>query len=263
MPGVKSSKALFPFERRDKILELLRRQGQIKIGRDASRLGVSRSTLHRDLEELQRLGLAKRVRGGATVDDGGRLETHFDLRLKANSNKKQEIAKKALKTVRDDSSIFLDHSTTTLYLARQLRERRFRNLIVLTNSLPLAEELGDCKGVRVMLSGGTMEGEFRALSGQYVLDFLKRFNLHQIFASCGAVSMEQGLMTQIPFIYELLPALFQQGLEVNVLVDSSKFHKIGTFVIAPLSSRLRIFSDRELPENLRSALRRTGVQLVV
>ncbi len=253
---------MFPFERRERLLALLRSQDQVQIGRDAARLGVSRSTLHRDLVELEHQGVVRKVRGGATLDQESRFETHFDTRLKVNSAKKLEIAKKALRVIRDDSSIFLDHSSSAHYLARELKEQRFKNLVVISNSLAVAEELGGVKGLQVILTGGMVESEFRALSGRYVVEFLKRFNLHQIFASCGAVSLDQGLMTQMPFIHELLPAVFDLGLEVNMLIDSSKFHKIGTFLLAPLGPRFRIFSNRDLSPALQEGITATGARLV-
>ena len=240
---------MYPFERREKILEKLRNEGRITIQEDARRLGASPVTLHRDLEELEKQGLVKKVHGGAVFTGNPQFETHFDIRLKVNARDKEGIARKAAGVIRDDTSIFLDHSSTVMYLARELKNHHFRNLVLLTNSLAIASELGNEKGIQVILTGGIVQSEFKALSGPWVIETLKRVNLHQIFASVGAVTAEQGLMTQIPFIYEILPAVFQCGGEIHILVDYSKFFKMATYRIAPLvssskSSRIKACLNR-------------------
>ncbi len=254
---------MYPFERREKILSLLHSSGQVNINRDAARLGVSRSTLHRDLRDFESQGLVKKVRGGAKLVDKDHFETHFDLRFRAMSKQKRDIALLAAPVVRDDSAIFLDHSSTTLYLAQELKNRFFRNLTVLTNSMVVAEALGGHRGMQVILTGGLVENEFKALSGRWVVESLKHLNLHQIFASVGAISAERGLMTQIPFISELLPELFRMGGEVNILADSSKFHKVGTFLVGSLAPGLKIFTDANLPDRLRQEVLATGATLIV
>ena len=254
---------MYPFERKEKLLDRLRKEGRITIEEDARRLRVSRITLHRDLQELEGQGLVKKVRGGAVFTGNSQFETHFDLRLKANIREKEEIARKAVGVIRDDTSIFLDHSSTVMVLARELKSHRYRNLVLLTNSLAIASELGGEKGIEVILTGGIVQSEFRALSGQWVVETLKRINLHQIFASVGAVSAEQGLMTQIPFIYETLPAVFQCGGQVNILADHSKFFKMATYRIAPLGSSLTIFTDRGLPKSIRREIEKKGPKVIV
>jgi DeoR family transcriptional regulator, fructose operon transcriptional repressor len=254
---------MYPFERREKILEKLNREGQIKIDPDARLLGVSRATLHRDLEELERQGLVRKVRGGAVFTGSTQFETHFELRIKVNAAEKEEIARRAAGTVQDDTAIFLDHSTSALHLARELRNRHFRNLLLFTNSLAIPSEMAGKAGLQVILTGGVVESEFNALSGWRVIESLKRLNLHQIFASVGALSPELGLMTQIPFIYELLPAVLQFGREINILVDHSKFFKIGTYQIAPLGPSLRIFTDGGLPKALRARIEQRGPKIIL
>ncbi len=254
---------MYPFERREKILERLRVSGRITIGNHARLLGVSISTLHRDLKELEKEGIIRKVRGGAVLAESGRIDTHFDIRMKSRVEQKEEIARKAAAIIRDDSSIFLDHSSTTVFLAREISRRTYRNLIVLTNSLVTPTELMEKKGVQVLLTGGVVEAEFKALSGRWVVDAFQRINLHQIFVSVGAISPEQGLMTQVPFIHELLPALFEGMREINVLVDSSKFHKIGIFQLAPLRPGMTIFTDRELPWETKDQLERKGVKVIL
>jgi DeoR family transcriptional regulator, fructose operon transcriptional repressor len=254
---------MYPFERRERIMERLRNGRQVTVREEMDLLGVSHVTLHRDLAALERQGLIKRVRGGAILLEPLKSNTHFDLRKDVRAKEKQEIAKRAAKFVRDDTSIFLDHSTTILFFAEELRKRSFRNLIILTNSMEIPDEFVEVKGVQVISTGGIVEHEYRAFSGRWVAESLQRINLHQMFVSVGGLSVERGLMTQMPFIREALGDILRSGLQVNVLADSSKFMKIGTFQIAPLDPSFRIFTDSGISKTILAEIRKKGVTVVV
>jgi DeoR/GlpR family transcriptional regulator of sugar metabolism len=262
-PSPREPGRMYAFERKDKTLLQLREHGRITVAREARRLGVSLATLRRDLEDLERQGLIQKVRGGAVLADAARFDTHFDVRMKTAILAKQHIARRSAETVRDDSSIFLDHSTSSVFLARALRARQFRNLIVLTNSLAVPDELGDAKGVEVLLTGGTVQAEFRALSGRRVVEALSWVNLHQAFLSVGAISLDRGLMTQIPFIADIIPDLLRAPQQTNVLADCAKFVKIGAFQVGALRPGLRVFSDPGLARELRAGLEAAGVEVVI
>jgi DeoR/GlpR family transcriptional regulator of sugar metabolism len=253
---------MYAFERRERTLGRLRASGRITVSKEARLLGVSIATLRRDLDELEREGIVRKVRGGAVLAEVSRFETHFDIRMKTAVEAKQEIARKAAETIKDDSAIYLDHSTTCVFLAREIARRRVRNLIVLTNSLVVPNELAEAKHTEIILTGGVVEPEFRALSGRRVTDSLGSLNLHQAFFSVGGLSIERGLMTQIPFIAEIVPHVMRSAAQVTVLADSSKFLRIGAFQLAPLAAGLRIVTDAALPRDVRQALGGVGVELV-
>lgn len=254
---------MYPFERKEKILERLRKTGQININEDAKLFNVSISTLHRDLEDLEKQGLIKKVMGGAVLVNGIQFTTHFDKRLQIQAKEKKAIARKAVRQIQDDTSIYIDHSSTTTYLARELKQRSFKSLLVLTNSLQIPIELGGVQGIQVISTGGAVESEFKALYGRWVVDSLQRINLNQVFISVGAISVKNGLMTQMHFINDLIPELFRRSQRINLLVDSSKFFKICTFQISPLKPSFTIFSDKGLPEEIRMEIEAKGLKLVV
>jgi DeoR/GlpR family transcriptional regulator of sugar metabolism len=254
---------MYPFERLEKIIARIRASGQIKIHEEAEALGVSKATLHRDLDLLEQQGVVEKVRGGAVLRERLKLESHFHLRLKSAVAEKRKIASAAAGSIQDDTSIFLDHSSTVSYLAESLKERSFRNLIVVSNSLVIHTTLAGTHGIKVILTGGAVEPDFQALSGRWVIESFRGFNFHQVFASCGAVTVD-GFMTQTPFIFEILSEIVNTaGVEVNILVDSSKFYKIATFRVAPLKAAAKIYTDSSAPKSLMDKLTAAGTQLIV
>jgi DeoR/GlpR family transcriptional regulator of sugar metabolism len=255
--------SMYPFERKEKILDRLRKIGRIHINEDAKLFNASISTLHRDLEDLEKQGLVKKVVGGAVLLNGIQSETHFDKRLQNQAKEKKAIARNAVQHIQDDTSIFLDHSSTTTYLAREIKQRSYKSLLVLTNSLQIPVELGGIQGIQVISTGGAVESEFKALHGRWVVDSIQRINLNQIFISVGAISVDNGLMTQMHFINDLFPELFRRSQHINVLVDSSKFYKLCTFQISPLKPSFTIFTDKALPEEIRHEIEAKGLKLMI
>jgi DeoR/GlpR family transcriptional regulator of sugar metabolism len=258
-------KQMYPFERKTIILDKLRKNGQITIQDDARSLGISVVTLHRDLEKLAAQGVLRKVRGGAIFTGDSSMGMRFDIRSKVNVSEKEEIARKAAAAIADDTSIFLDHSSTTLFLARELKNRHFHSLLLVTNSLVIPEELAGVKGIQVLLTGGIVESEYKALSGRWVIETLERINLHQVFASAAAISPERGLMTQSPFIHEIFPSIFTRCDRINVLLDHSKFYKIATYPIVPLGPSLIIYSDKglRLPKHVCAEIEKTGAKIII
>ena len=183
--------------------------------------------------------------------------------MQTQSREKKAIAKNAVEYIQDDTSIYLDHSTTTTYLAREIKQRTYKSLLVLTNSLQIPIELGGVQGIQVISTGGAVESEFKAMYGRWVVDSIQRINLNQIFISVGAISVENGLMTQIHFINDLFPELFRRSRHINVLVDSSKFYTLCTFQISPLNPSFTIFTDKGLPEEIRNEIETKGIKLVI
>ena len=93
---------MFPHERREKIIETLRKVGQINVLKDAKLFEISSSTLHRDLAELEKQGHLKKLRGGAVLVDSAQIHSRFDIRLKDNIKNKEKIARNAIKIIKDD-----------------------------------------------------------------------------------------------------------------------------------------------------------------
>ena len=253
---------MYPFERLDKIMDRLREKGRIRVREEADLMGVSNATFHRDLDRLESRGLIDKVRGGAVLRQQIQPDSHFDLRLDVNIKEKKLIARHAVKVIRDDTSIFLDHSTSATFLANELKKRPFRNLIILTNSLAIPDELAGHQGIEVILTGGVVRHDFKAMSGRWVINSFKYINIHQIFAGIGALSCDRGFMTQVHFIQEILAEILTSGPEVNILADATKFHKIGTFQVAPIKTAHRIFTNAVPPKPILEKIQSMGPRIV-
>jgi len=258
---------MIPHQRREKILSEFRRKKTCAVAELSKLLGVSEVTIHRDLANLESNGNIRRVHGGATIADpppgeDPKAEQRVHIRLGMQVEDKMAIAKRAVQLIRDETSIFIDHSSTSIYFAREIRSQAYKNLVIVTNSVKILNELEGVTSVNLISTGGNLQHQWSALGGSIALDFLSRLNFDQIFISCGGISIERGLMTSFPFVLEILKRTSMVAREINLLADSSKFSKMGTFSIMPVTSMTRIITDSKLDPATLDQYKKLGIEII-
>lgn len=259
---------MIPYQRRQKIIEQLQKKKMCSVNELSKFLNVSDTTVHRDLITLKSTGFILKVHGGAVwvednVETNNKVEHRINIRLRREVEEKEEIAKKAAQLVNDETSVFLDHSSTCIYLARELRLKKYQHLVLVTNSVRILDELEGHFTIHVISTGGALQHQWSALAGPYALDFISKLNFEQIFISCGAISTERGLMTSFPFVAEILKKASEVTQEINLLVDSTKFSKMGAFSVMSASQVSRIITDKKIDFSLAEKYRDLGIELII
>jgi DeoR family transcriptional regulator, fructose operon transcriptional repressor len=146
-------------ERHQLIGRRLDGDGHVKIGELAGLLRVSEMTIRRDLDELESLGRARRVRGGAVAAK----PKQFSARHQQNAKAKTTIARKLLEVLPDTGTIALDASTTVHRLLTMVES--VRDLVAVTNGLDTFTALESIPGVTPTLTGGAREPRTGSLVG--------------------------------------------------------------------------------------------------
>jgi DeoR/GlpR family transcriptional regulator of sugar metabolism len=163
---------MVPERRRGAILELARQNSELKVEDIASRFGVSRETVRRDLAQLDARGLLRRVHGGAQKPQTA-AEAPFDKRLIENADAKERIARTAARLFQDGDTLMIDTGSTTQALAQELARRR---LMIITNSVGVARSLYQPGSLaRIHLVGGEYRGETGEMLGSVALDQIQRY----------------------------------------------------------------------------------------
>jgi DeoR/GlpR family transcriptional regulator of sugar metabolism len=247
-------------ERRAFILEEIENRGSATVGGLAKRLSVSEMTIRRELVQLEREGLARRVHGGAVSARGRSFEPPLVLRETQHLEEKALIGKIAADLVAEGDSIALDIGSTTLQVAVNLVRRR--NLTVLTPSLQIANTLANQPDIRLIMPGGIVRHGELSLVGDMARQAIETLFVDRLFLGVGAIDSRNGLTE-----YNWDDALIKQSLirnakEVILVADSSKFEKVAFAKIAPLSVVHMFVTDRVPPSRLREALEKKGVVLV-
>lgn len=249
---------MIPEERREKIIDKIKNNNFYTLDKLKKDFGVSRVTIQRDVNMLEEEGLVDRVHGGVRLrkKDVNKFETRFKTRLCQNYEKKLDIAKKAVNYVNDSTTIFIDASTTCYIFAKELYKKQISDLNLVTNSPALLYEVPDDSKIRVISTGGLLRNDFNMLYGHWVTDFLENIHIDIAFISSAGVSIENGITSSNTELTNILRVVFERSSELNLLVDSSKFNKLGLFKISGIENCTKVitdnFIDKEIIEKFKN-----------
>lgn len=229
-------------ERREKILQLIAGNEEVKIS-DLSRLfDVSEISIRRDLIELELEGLLKRTYGGAISTAKVIQEQSFKEKIGKHLEEKQRIANLAVKMIRKGDTIILDSGTTTLQIARMIKSPQ--ELTIVTPSLPIAEELGAYSGISLILAGGTYNPSYQSLIGPLTVKNIGQFHVNKAFIGVDGLTISHGLTTTNTLQAEVVQVMIQVAQEVIVVADHSKVGRIGFTSIAPITKVHKLITDK-------------------
>lgn len=219
-------------ERHRKIIERLERDGVVKSQDLVQWLDSSESTVRRDLQELEDLGILERVHGGAKRPQ--HLEQELGMFEKSSKNVQQKklVAKYAVECIAEGDVIYLDAGTTTSEMIPFLKER---TVTVVTNSVGLAARLVEAEIATIVL-GGRIKLTTDAVVGSQALEQLKQYRFNKAFMGMNGVHTDSGYSTPDPEEAILKRAAIQQAEEAFILVDHSKFNQTSFVSVAPLSA---------------------------
>ena len=134
---------MLALERRNLILEKLQEEKKVVVSELSQQFGVSEETIRRDLEKLEKEGLATKSYGGAVLNESTSIDMPFNVRKKANVSGKQKIAEIVASLIHDGDHIILDASSTAVFVAKAIKDKE--NLTVITNSIEKDIQLRICR----------------------------------------------------------------------------------------------------------------------
>lgn len=238
-------------ERRNRILEKLQEEKRVVVSELSQEYEVSEETIRRDLEKLEKDGLATKSYGGATINENTSIDMPFNVRKKKNVAGKQKIAELVAGLVQDGDHIILDASTTAVFVAKALRQKE--RLTVITNSLEIMIELSDIPDWNIISTGGSLKEGYLALFGPRAIEGLSAFHVEKAIFSCKGFDAEQGI-TEGDEQFTQSKQVMMKAADTKILaVDSSKFDKVAFSKVCSLNELEVVVTDRK-PETRWLAL---------
>lgn len=223
------SEQLFMEERRRSILNELEHFGRVSVKNLSDKLNVSEVTIRQDLRALADSNLLERTHGGAVLPTtrGATPELSFDVRLREHNAIKTRIAHRASQYIVSGDSIALDASTTVFAMIPFLKQ--LDRLIVVTNSLAVAQEFIDSPNIQVLMPGGQLRRDSVSLVG--TPDGLPNINLTAGFISVHGYTQETGFTESSQEEVEIKQAMFGICRSKYILMDDRKWGKIAPFTM--------------------------------
>lgn len=249
-------------ERRRAIAERVRVEKRVTVDELVSRYGVSAVTVRGDLEALERSGLLKRSHGGAVAQDEAH-DTPLPIKETRRLAEKRRIGEAAARLIGDGETIILDSGSTTVEIARRMRQRKWSSLTVITNALNIALELSGLPTVRVMMLGGMLRQTSYSLVGLDAERALARLSADRLFLGVDGLDVAVGVTTPDPQEASLNAMMVKAAREVVVVCDASKLGQRSLAVIAPVSDLDRVITDEGAMQADVDALREQGVEVTL
>jgi DeoR/GlpR family transcriptional regulator of sugar metabolism len=252
---------LFREERKRKISQFVTENKKATVAELSELFGVSESTIRRDLEALDAEGVIQRAHGGAVVVERAAPEPPIIQRIAEKEEEKRQIGRAAAKLVQDGETVFLGSGTTTLEVARNLVDRQ--NLTVITNALNIANLFAGKSNITVIVLGGLLRHSELSLIGHITEQVSKELRADKVIMGMRAISVQEGLTND--YLPETMTdrAIVNFAPEVIVVADHSKFGKVSTALVAPITSVVKIVTDIGTSPELINEIRQLGIEVIL
>lgn len=246
-------------ERRSKLLEIVRARGFASLPELADEMGVSESTVRRDLDQLEGIGSARRTHGGVFYTGSSPQLPPFDERQPAQWDKKRLIAERASQLVCDGDTILLDGGSTTYEVARLLVGRPLQ---IVTNSLPVANLFASAPKTDLVVLGGYVYPRTGVTLGPYANHMLAGLSVRKTILSVAGIN-ERGFFNSNLLLVETERAMMRSAEEVIVVADSTKFGHQSLANLCPLDAVHRLIVDDEIEKKWTERLTDAGVEVLI
>jgi DeoR/GlpR family transcriptional regulator of sugar metabolism len=245
-------------ERRQYILETLRRDGKVYAGELSAALHTSEDTIRRDLRELAAAGLLQRVHGGALPRSPA--QASYAVRQQQAPQAKAAIADAALQLIRNDQVIILDGGASTLHVAQRLPPDL--RATVITNSPPIAVALADHPSVEVVLIGGRLFKQSLVAVGAAAVEALHMIRADLCMLGVCSLHPECGIsVTQLEEAH-VKRAMIASSAEVVALASAEKLGAAAAYIVAPIGELTHLVTERAVPPDDLAAYRKRGITII-
>lgn len=249
-------------KRRQQILELLKRDGQVEIGVLRKMFDVTEMTIRRDLKNLAAEHDIVRTHGGAMLPDVQEsIELPYERRITSQGAQKERIASKALTLIKHRQTLFFDSGTTTYYMAQNIGNDKINT--ILTTGVNLAPELLNRQNVSVIMIGGDLRRNTISSCGPLAEEQLNRFRVDVAFLGANGVGEDGNVYIGNSMEFGIKNTVMNISKEKYLLVDSSKFGCSQFLHYAKLSDFDGVIVDSGLSEEIAQSMREMGANLII
>ena len=252
---------MLAIERRNAILAKLSIEGKVVVSDLAAEYSVTEETIRRDLDKLDREGLARKTYGGAVKNESFNIDLPFQVRKQSNVENKQKIAAVIGSMIKDGDYIMLDSSTTALYVIKNILDRK--KITLITNSVEILIELCNKPDWTIISTGGTLKEGGLSLVGYQAERMVEGYHVDLAICSCKGLDTEAGVTDSNERDSQMKKAFFASAKKKVLVVDSSKFNKTSFVKVCDIKDVDIIATNEEPGENWKNIIEQQGVELVV
>lgn len=248
---------MFALERQKHILEVLREEGSVSVNRLSKALSVTEETIRRDLEKLEKEDALMRTHGGAIPVDN--QEMSLEKRKQTNTAIKEKLARAAIRFILPGDTVFLDASTTTFFIARELK--KMKKVTVVTNSLRILNELADVPDIKVISIGGLVSRNQSLVGSQAVNCIKENYYVNKMFFSSRGISINAGILESNEQECAIKQCMVANAKSKFYMFDRSKVGRIGLAKLAKFEEINHVIAEKNFSEELREKFNEYNIEI--
>lgn len=251
---------MLAIERRRKIISKLTANGKVIVAELAREFDVTEETIRRDLEKLDREGLASKTYGGAVSKNSSALDLPYNVRESVNVEQKQKIAERLAELINDGERLMVDSSSTALYLIKKIKDKK--NLTIITNSVKILLELADKPDWTVLSTGGALKKGALSLGGSSAEKMINSYHVDTAVCSCKGIDIAFGVTDSNETDTMIKQAMFSSAERKILALDAEKFDKKSFVRICDFADIDIIVTDSEPEEKWMTFCGEKKIELV-
>lgn len=251
---------MFALERQKRILELLSQNGSVSVSKLSAEFSITEETVRRDLEKLEKQEQLLRTHGGAVPIDSGAYELSLEKRKNTNTDIKVKLAKIAAEQVFPGDTIFLDASTTTFFMARELK--KMKNITIVTNSIRVINELSSQSDIKVIAVGGQVSNNQSFVGSMAENTIEENYFANKMFFSSKGLTLDGGVLESNEQECAIKQKMLKNSGNVFYMCDKSKIGRIGFAKLAAFEKVDYIITDGDFDDKWTNTFAETDVKVL-
>ena len=254
---------MFLEERQEAIVNLLARDGKVRVKDLSEMFKVTEDCIRKDLGALEKQGKLKRTYGGAVV----RRENLHMLEVSKHRNTdveaKRRIAQAAVKLIHEKDMVFLDISTSNLAIA-ELLVKTDREMTVVTNMIDILVVLARNPKIRLVFAGGKINKSRDGFWGGMTLDSISRLKPDIAFVGAVGVDVKENSVSTYDIEDGInKAAIVRVSKRAYVVAEARKLSSDGNYNYTSLDTLSGLITDSKPAEDICEAADDYGVEIIL
>ena len=254
---------MFLEERQEAILNLLARDGKVRVKDLSEMFKVTEDCIRKDLGALEKQGKLKRTYGGAVV----RRENLHMLEVSKHRNTdveaKRRIAQAAVKLIHEKDMVFLDISTSNLAIA-ELLVKTDREMTVVTNMIDILVVLARNPKIRLIFAGGKINKSRDGFWGGMTLDFISKLKPDVAFVGAVGVDVKENSVSTYDIEDGInKAAIVRVAKRAYVVAEARKLSNDGNYNYTSLDTLSGLITDSKPSDEICEAAEDYGVEIIL
>lgn len=245
-------------ERHQLILDRIEQNGKVLVNDLTSELKMTEDTIRKDLQELSKMGLIKRVHGGAIRVDNSIIA--FEQRMNKNTNSKQKIVKLAVPFLQTNQVIYIDSGTTNLSFTNEIPTNYSGTVI--TNSPSIALNLCTYPNIQIHLLPGELNKKSKVLQGTTTLSAIMDVNIDLCILGISSIDSDKGIT--VPSLEESMikRQIIKQSSQIISIVTSEKIGTSSTYFVDDIKVLDALITEKGSSESLVKPYEQKGIKII-